>query len=221
MTAIHTISDILGKEGFRRVRSKRQSGMPTFFCKENVRDFVSYISLRYLTTYRAYDVRMGVEYGCIRPTLERVLPDYAYGRYPVAEMLDISGNPCLTMFSMNRYLGWGISGLPVANVDEISMHVSKMVEDAYKPLFSPIANMQLLLSLLLKEEAPYEWGLTATFSRVAQIACLVNRNRCVYQLARSVVEKNFDSLKRDIFCGWENISSFDALCSALADESNS
>lgn len=176
-------------------------GDPQYFVYRDDSEVRRCSAIRYLASTRSYDLWFGAEWKEARSGLKEVLPAFARGPTPIAEMFASDGRPCLSMFSVSSFVGWGNHGLPASRTrDGCREAIAPAFEFAWEPLFLSAATPYLVLSLLLREEAPLKWASSSVFARIAQTAQLVAYTGTLEDQYRTVVSRNLFYLRGDPYC---------------------
>jgi hypothetical protein len=160
------------RRGFAPFLHRGDALAPKYFFQDIDGELRRFASCRYLAKFQTYDVAFGIEYLPIRKAMRPCLTRLARGRRPISEMLDQERWPCLSMFPINNYVGWGYAGFG-AN-EEPSDCISTAFSKAFTPLFAQVQSTKSLLNLLLRHDEPFEWASSAVFARIAEIACLAS-----------------------------------------------
>lgn len=207
---------MLRKRGFTRVDFS-VPGAGVYFRYTCTGDVEKYLSFRYQSYLRSYEITLGAELTGMREALKPHLEISATGPYPVSEMLDRARWPCLSMFRVVTFLGWPYTGAPIGTQGDLESIVEKVMRDAFFPLLADVNDAEALASMLAREDAPFQWGGTGgTYGRIAQLAYLAHKIGRAQEFFFPVVQRNAFFMNSDPYCKGCNESVYVQLHQKLA-----
>ena len=190
----------MGQQGYAPCSYAYLNHRSAFFQKLSTRDFACFVYFRYLPAHHTYDVALGVQSTRIREYLGQVLRA-VYGEDFAQKFLAPIERPCLSMFNADDLVRWPSGEMSAYDKRTLLAELTDLFCRAVKPVFEGVCDYDQMLTLLLRDDAPFEWWRSSVSSRLAQIVVLSNLTRADWSTVRNRIKPGEELLVSDTLAG--------------------
>ncbi|WP_076862262.1 hypothetical protein [Bradyrhizobium mercantei] len=158
--------------------------------------------LAYKPALRAYAPHFGVFNAASRTKVIAALPAIFPYLHPTFgnDIWPLGRRPCWTLFDAARQLGWQRMCVPDPQApDSWPTRLNEMVEELLKPTFWSIETPSGIKALLLKGDKKFEWTVSYSVLRVAEIVALAKSLSCDENSIRKRLAEHESDIVRDMY----------------------